>query len=80
MIAKRAETISRKTAANQFALRLTPGRFVEELGEYHTAGARRVYLRTFDLDDLGQQELVASEVLSGHADPLMWRCFPTPFI
>jgi F420-dependent oxidoreductase-like protein len=61
-IAKRAEAISRKTAANQLVLRLTPGRFVEKLGEYHAAGARRVYLRTFDLDDLDQLELIASEV------------------
>jgi F420-dependent oxidoreductase-like protein len=61
-IDKRAEAIGRRAAANQLVLRLTPDRFVERLGEYHAAGTRRVYLRTFDLDDLDQLELVASEV------------------
>ncbi|WP_194897307.1 LLM class F420-dependent oxidoreductase [Catenulispora pinisilvae] len=60
---RRAEAISRKAAANQTVLRLTPGRLVEKLGEYHAIGTRRVYLRTFDLDDLDQLELLADEVL-----------------
>ncbi|MEY9933299.1 F420-dependent oxidoreductase-like protein [Catenulispora sp. GP43] len=61
-IERRAEAIARKTAANQMVLRLTPGRLLEKLGEYHAIGTRRVYLRTFDLDDLDQLELIASEV------------------
>lgn len=61
-IERRAEAIARKTAANQMVLRLTPGQLLEKLGEYHAVGTRRVYLRTFDLDDLDQLELVASEV------------------
>ena len=64
-IAKRADAISRKAAANQLVLRLTPGGFVEKLGEYHAAGARRVYLRTFDLDDLDQLELHSERSFSG---------------
>lgn len=61
-IARRAEAISGKAAANQMVLRLTPDQLVEKLGEYHSAGARRVYLRTFDLDDLDQLALIANEV------------------
>lgn len=62
-IERRAEAIAGKAAANQVVLRLTPGQLVEKLGEYHSIGTRRVYLRTFDLEDLDQLELLASEVL-----------------
>jgi len=62
-IEKRADAIARKAAANQVVLRLTPARLVEKLGEYHAAGARRVYLRTFDLDDLDHLALIANDVL-----------------
>ena len=62
-IERRAEAISRKAAANQVVLRLTPAQLVEKLGEYHAAGARRVYLRTFDLDDLDHLALMANDVL-----------------
>ena len=62
-IERRAEAIAGKAAANQVVLRLTPEQLVEKLGEYHSIGTRRVYLRTFDLDDLDQLELLASEVL-----------------
>ncbi|MBS2534166.1 LLM class F420-dependent oxidoreductase [Catenulispora sp. NF23] len=62
-IERRAEAISRTAAANQIVLRLTPGQLAEKLGEYHAIGTRRVYLRTFDLDDLDQLELLADEVL-----------------
>ena len=62
-IERRAEAIGRKAAANQLVLRLTPARLAEKFGEYHSMGTRRIYLRTFDLDDLDQLELVASEVL-----------------
>ncbi|WP_194908365.1 LLM class F420-dependent oxidoreductase [Catenulispora rubra] len=62
-IERRAEAISRKSAANQVVLRLTPAQLVEKLGEYHAAGARRVYLRTFDLDDLDHLALMANDVL-----------------
>ncbi|ACU76168.1 Luciferase-like monooxygenase [Catenulispora acidiphila DSM 44928] len=61
-IARRAEAISGKAAANQMVLRLTPDQLVEKLGEYHSVGAQRVYLRTFDLDDLDQLALIANEV------------------
>ena len=62
-IEQRADAISRKAAANQVVLRLTPAQLVEKLGEYHAAGARRVYLRTFDLDDLDHLALIANDVL-----------------
>ncbi|MEY9861513.1 F420-dependent oxidoreductase-like protein [Catenulispora sp. GAS73] len=62
-IERRADAISRKAAANQVVLRLTPAQLVEKLGEYHAAGARRVYLRTFDLDDLDHLALIANDVL-----------------
>ena len=62
-IERRAEAIAGKAAANQVVLRLTPEQLVEKLGEYHSIGTRRVYLRTFDLDDLDQLVLLASEVL-----------------
>jgi F420-dependent oxidoreductase-like protein len=62
-IERRAEAIAQRTAPNQMVLALTPGRLVEKLGEYHAVGARRVYLRTFDLEDLDQLELIAEEVL-----------------
>lgn len=62
-IKRRAEAIAGKAAANQTVLRLTPEQLIEKLGEYHAIGTRRVYLRTFDLDDLDQLDLVADEVL-----------------
>jgi F420-dependent oxidoreductase-like protein len=61
-IDRRAEAIAGKVAANQVVLRTTPSQLVEKLGEYHEIGTRRVYLRTFDLTDLDQLELVADEV------------------
>ena len=62
-IERRTEAITRRAAANQMVLRLTPEQLVEKLGEYHAAGTRRVYLRTFDMNDLDQLELIASAVL-----------------
>lgn len=61
-IERRAEAIAGKAAANQTVLRVTPGQLVEKLGEYHEIGTRRVYLRTFDLEDVDQLELVADQV------------------
>jgi F420-dependent oxidoreductase-like protein len=62
-IERRAEAIAGKSAANQIVQRLSPGQLVERLGEYHAVGTRRVYLRTFDLTDLDQLDLIAGEVL-----------------
>ena len=62
-IERRAARIAEIAPPNQVALRATPGQLVEKLGEYHSVGAQRVYLRTFDLADLDQLELIASEVL-----------------
>ena len=41
-------------------MQVTPAQLAELLEEYWAVGTRRVYLRTFDLDDLGQLELVAA--------------------
>ncbi|GAA1977884.1 LLM class F420-dependent oxidoreductase [Catenulispora subtropica] len=62
-IERRAEAIARITPPNQVIWRFTPERMLEKLGEYHAIGTRRVYLRTFDLQDLDQLELIASAVL-----------------
>ncbi|MBW8804503.1 MAG: LLM class F420-dependent oxidoreductase [Catenulisporales bacterium] len=63
-IKRRAEAIARITPPNQVIWRFTPQQMVDKLGEYHAIGTRRVYLRTFDLDDPGQLELIADAVLS----------------
>ncbi|MFD0631570.1 LLM class F420-dependent oxidoreductase [Catenulispora yoronensis] len=62
-IERRAEAIARITPPNQVILRFTPEQLLERLGEYHAIGTRRVYLRTFDLADLDQVELIGSAVL-----------------
>ncbi|NUR58445.1 MAG: LLM class F420-dependent oxidoreductase [Catenulispora sp.] len=62
-ISRRAEAIARITPPNQVIWRLTPQELVDRLGEYHAIGTRRVYLRTFDLADLDQLELIGSAVL-----------------
>ena len=62
-ITGRTERVRAIAPPNQHVIPTTPGQLVELLGRYREAGAGRVYLRTFDLDDLDQLELVASEVL-----------------
>ena len=62
-IERRAAAIARITPTNQVIWRFTPQQMVDRLGEYHAVGTRRVYLRTFDLDDLDQLELIGSAVL-----------------
>jgi F420-dependent oxidoreductase-like protein len=62
-IDRRAEAIARITPPNQVIWRFTPEQMVERLAEYHAIGTRRVYLRTFDTQDLDQLELIGSAVL-----------------
>ena len=46
----------------------TPGEVIERLGAFAEAGATRVYLQVFDLEDLDHLALVASEVLPACRD------------
>lgn len=62
-IERRAAAITRVTPPNQVVWRFTPAQLIDRLGEYHAIGTRRVYLRTFDLGDLDQLELIADAVL-----------------
>jgi F420-dependent oxidoreductase-like protein len=62
-IERRAGAIARITPPNQVIWRFTPEQMLDRLGEYHAIGTRRVYLRTFDLADLDQLELIGSAVL-----------------
>ena len=41
----------------------SPSEIVDKIGQYGEAGASTVYLQVLDLDDLGQLELLAAEVL-----------------
>ncbi|MFL6112028.1 MAG: LLM class F420-dependent oxidoreductase [Catenulispora sp.] len=62
-IERRAAAIAGIAPPNQVIWRFTPQQMVDRLGEYHAIGTRRVYLRTFDLDDPDQLELIADAVL-----------------
>jgi F420-dependent oxidoreductase-like protein len=62
-IALRTARVAEIAPPNQRVIPTTPEQLVDLLGRYREAGAGRVYLRTFDIADLAQLELVASEVL-----------------
>ena len=47
----------------------TPSEVVDKIGEFAEAGATAVYLQVLDLNDIGQLELIAAEVLPQVAMP-----------
>jgi alkanesulfonate monooxygenase SsuD/methylene tetrahydromethanopterin reductase-like flavin-dependent oxidoreductase (luciferase family) len=62
-IALRSARVAEIAPPNQRVIPTTPEQLVDLLGRYREIGAGRIYLRTFDIADLDQLELVASEVL-----------------
>lgn len=62
-IARRTERVLAIAPPNQRVIPTTPDGLVELLERYRAVGADRVYLRTFDIEDVDQLELVASEVM-----------------
>jgi F420-dependent oxidoreductase-like protein len=62
-VARRAEAIGRDPAGvRRGGLGGTVAEVVDKIGRFAEAGATRIYLQTFDLEDLDHLELVASEV------------------
>ena len=78
-IARRAEAISAKTAANQMVLRLTPDQLRRKTWRISRGRSAARLPAHFRSRRPGPAGLVANEVLPHAADPLMWRCFSTPF-
>jgi F420-dependent oxidoreductase-like protein len=62
-IARRTDRIRQFTAPSQKVVPGTPQQLVDLLGEYAAIGVQRVYLRTFDLEDFDQLDLIATEIL-----------------
>jgi len=62
-IKRRAARIAEVTRPGHFSTDVTPAQLVEHIGELSAIGAQRIYLRIYDLADLDQLDLLASEVM-----------------